>query len=185
MDHDCNVARWLEMHAIVWSLQSYLLKMSFRLSNLLTRNRAPALASVAGIIPQGNNNLLLLLHRSDGQGWCLPGGIVRGEESLEEALVREVFEETGFWVEPTCLFGVYSGKRKDPRWPSVCAIFCCRIIGGQEHESPEGKPSWIPVGIAPGLWAFDTERIIDEYSSALVKAWNTMPLQCNSFGAIP
>ncbi len=43
---------------------------------------------------------ILLLHRSDGRGWCLPGGWVDVHESPAQAAVREVWEEAGLRVEP-------------------------------------------------------------------------------------
>ena len=106
---------------------------------------APAIASAAAIIFLDNK--ILLIERQDGYGWCLPGGMLRGEESVEEALVREVHEETGFEVKTDCLFQIYSGKRGDPRWPSICLVYCCNILRGQKRGSAEGRPCWIPIHV--------------------------------------
>lgn len=43
---------------------------------------------------------ILLLKRSDGRGWGLPGGWVDVHESPAQAAVREVWEEAGLRVEP-------------------------------------------------------------------------------------
>ena len=43
---------------------------------------------------------ILLLNRSDGRGWCLPGGWVDVHESAAQAAVREVREEAGLRVAP-------------------------------------------------------------------------------------
>ena len=43
---------------------------------------------------------VLLLKRSDGRGWCLPGGWMDVHETPAEAAVREVREEAGIRVEP-------------------------------------------------------------------------------------
>ena len=43
---------------------------------------------------------ILLLKRSDGGGWGLPGGWVDVHESPAQAAVREVWEEAGLRVEP-------------------------------------------------------------------------------------
>lgn len=46
-----------------------------------------------------NDQLLLMLRDKEGQQYCtLVGGQVQGDESLEEALVREVKEETGLQI---------------------------------------------------------------------------------------
>ena len=56
-------------------------------------------ASVSAVIfdPRGR---LLLQQRSDGGQWGLPGGSVEIGESLREAVIREVGEETGLRVIP-------------------------------------------------------------------------------------
>ena len=51
---------------------------------------------------------LLLQQRSDGGQWGLPGGSVEIGESVAEAVVREVHEETGLTVRPRRIIGVYS-----------------------------------------------------------------------------
>jgi 8-oxo-dGTP pyrophosphatase MutT (NUDIX family) len=51
---------------------------------------------------------ILLEKRRDCGWWGLPGGKVEPGESLIDAAVREVFEETGLTVEVTNLIGVYS-----------------------------------------------------------------------------
>ena len=43
---------------------------------------------------------ILLLRRSDGRGWGLPGGWADVHESPAQAAVREVWEEAGLKVEP-------------------------------------------------------------------------------------
>lgn len=42
---------------------------------------------------------VLLTMREDFEFWCLPGGYVEGDESLEEAVHREVAEEAGLNLE--------------------------------------------------------------------------------------
>jgi ADP-ribose pyrophosphatase YjhB (NUDIX family) len=80
---------------------------------------------------------VLLIHRGDGRGWSLPGGLMEPGERLVDCLVREVREETGLEVEPMRLVGVYS----DPAYTHVTypngdqiqfvsATFECRVVGG-------------------------------------------------------
>lgn len=54
--------------------------------------------SVAGVIFSANRSKVLLIKRRDVNIWALPGGGVDPGESPEEAVIREVFEETGLSV---------------------------------------------------------------------------------------
>ena len=51
---------------------------------------------------------LLLCRRADTLNWELPGGKVELRESITEAVVREVAEETGVTVRLREVFGVYT-----------------------------------------------------------------------------
>ena len=51
---------------------------------------------------------LLLQQRSDNGHWGLPGGHVEPGESVLDAVLREVAEETGWQIEVRRLVGVYS-----------------------------------------------------------------------------
>jgi ADP-ribose pyrophosphatase YjhB (NUDIX family) len=51
---------------------------------------------------------ILLMQRSDNGHWGLPGGHVEPGESVADAALREVLEETGWRIELGRLIGVYS-----------------------------------------------------------------------------
>jgi ADP-ribose pyrophosphatase YjhB (NUDIX family) len=55
---------------------------------------------------------ILLVQRQDYHVWCMPGGRVEPQESLAEAAMREVLEETGIHVALQHIIGTYSR----PHW---------------------------------------------------------------------
>jgi ADP-ribose pyrophosphatase YjhB (NUDIX family) len=55
---------------------------------------------VTGIVIEGGRLLLLNQDTDTGRSWSLPGGKLEDGETLAEALVREMKEETGLDVEP-------------------------------------------------------------------------------------
>lgn len=86
---------------------------------------------------------VFLTRRSDNGEWCLPGGMMEAGESVEEACLREVFEETGLRVRATRLIGVYSSPHRLVIYPDgnraqyVVLNFEVEIITGEPSLSNE------------------------------------------------
>ena len=81
---------------------------------------------------------ILLLHRNEAGGlWSFPGGAMDPGESIADAVVREVREETGLEVEPVAVIGVYSGPAFSITYPNgdrvqpVTILFECRVREGE------------------------------------------------------
>ncbi len=69
-----------------------------------------------------------------------PGGFVELGESTEDAIVREVFEETGLRVKVVRLLGVYGDPDRSPWGHVVAVVYVVRSHGGRlrpSRESPE------------------------------------------------
>ncbi len=65
----------------------------------------------------------------------LPGGMAHFNESLKEALVREVREETGFEVVPTEIAFVAEGY--NDRWPDPTLEICFYATAVRQIEPPD------------------------------------------------
>jgi ADP-ribose pyrophosphatase YjhB (NUDIX family) len=83
---------------------------------------------------------VLLVKRANppSQGeWSLPGGVVELGERLEQAVVREVLEETGLAVEPVAIAEVLdsivseSGTGSRIRFHYVLVDYVCRVLSGE------------------------------------------------------
>ena len=86
------------------------------------------------------DKLLLVQERSDGL-WTLPGGWADVNESPREVVIREVWEESGFQVNPMRLLAVYDRSKHEhiPYFPvHIYKLYIlCELSGGQATESVE------------------------------------------------
>lgn len=88
---------------------------------------------------------VLLEKRSDSGMWGFPGGRIEPGESVTDAALREVREETGFTVRITSLLGVYSdASERIVTFPDnivhlVDVFLEAEIISGQLTRSDESE----------------------------------------------
>ncbi len=85
--------------------------MNLRAQKMYSKKAADANTRVrvgVGVVVRDQRGWILLEKRSDCGLWGLPGGRIEPGESVVEAAVREVKEETGLAVAISNLLGVYS-----------------------------------------------------------------------------
>jgi 8-oxo-dGTP diphosphatase len=124
------------------------------------RFQSPAL-TVDAVWVAGGGILLVRRGRPPFRGrWALPGGFVEVGETVEQAVVRELWEETGLRPTGLQLLGVYSRPGRDPRGPTVSVAFRMR---GKPRRPTGGSDArearWIPLPQARSL-AFDHDEIV-------------------------
>jgi 8-oxo-dGTP pyrophosphatase MutT (NUDIX family) len=91
---------------------------------------------VAAII-RDSEGRILLHRRTDDNRWSLPAGAINPGETPAQAMVREVWEETGLCVRPIRLVGVFSGHSgyhhiypNGDEVECMIALFECEVVGG-------------------------------------------------------
>lgn len=101
--------------------------------------------------------------------WCLPKGHLEGEETPEEAAVREIAEETGIRGEVLRRLGVidYWFNGEDRRVHKVVHHFLLEALSGQLSVAgdPDGEVEdveWVPVNALPERLAYPNERRLAE-----------------------
>ena len=100
--------------------------------------------SVTGVVVRPDG-LILAIKRADDGRWVPPGGVLELDESPQDGVVREIYEETGIKVNPIRLTGVY----KNMRLGVVSLAVRCDVIGGEMHTSSEStRVEWISVSDA-------------------------------------
>jgi 8-oxo-dGTP pyrophosphatase MutT (NUDIX family) len=124
---------------------------------------------------------VLLTRRTDNGRWCLPGGAIEPGESVAEACIREVFEETGLHVRPVRITGVYSTPHillvfaDGNRWQVVAINFLAEITGGELGLSDETtEAGFFSAEQMQGMDIVDLhrERIADALVDQQSAVWN-------------
>jgi len=117
-----------------------------------------------------NENGIVLIKRKNPpfeDKWALPGGFLEYGETVEDAVIREVEEETGLNIKIEGLLGVYSKPNRDPRGHIVSIVFVCREIGGKLNASSDARDvKRFEIDSIPEL-AFDHNEIIGDFINNL------------------
>jgi 8-oxo-dGTP pyrophosphatase MutT (NUDIX family) len=92
--------------------------------------------SVLATVFSDDRKSVLLVKRRDIPVWVLPGGGIDKNETPEQAIIREVLEETGFTVEITRKVGEYTPINRISKFTHV---FECKILKGSASTSSETK----------------------------------------------
>jgi 8-oxo-dGTP pyrophosphatase MutT (NUDIX family) len=126
----------------------------------------PKIAAIAAVFDDQHRPLVI--ERTDGLGWCPPGGKLDLGETPAEAAEREVREETGIEVEARELVDTYAVEPPGdfPHY-SISHVYLCERVGGEPTTTYEARQvEYRPVEGVPE-WAFDYHR--DAVEDALTR----------------
>jgi len=116
------------------------------------------------------NHKILLVQRGKPpfvDSWALPGGHIELGEIVEDAVTREIKEETNLDVKIEKLFNVYSKPDRDPRGHYITIVYVCsmnnkkqQVLGGDDAK----KAKFFDLQEIPKLnLAFDHDQIIKDF----------------------
>lgn len=119
--------------------------------------------TVDGIILKNNRILLIKRRNPPFKGkWAFPGGFVEYGEKTEDAVIREVLEETGLETKIKDLIGVYSDPNRDPRGHTVSVVYLLDVCAGFLNGADDAyEAKFFDLDKLPEL-AFDHEIIVKD-----------------------
>ena len=108
------------------------------------------IVAAAGYVEDTNGNMLLV--KTHNRGWDATGGQIEVGESVEDGVLREIFEESGITATVRCLVGIYSNVGQylwhdgTTNVPTIVNFdFICDYISGQPTTSNEtSEVLWVP-----------------------------------------
>jgi len=112
--------------------------------------------------------IVLIERHYEPYGFALPGGFVEVGERVENAVLREVKEETGLDAKIVKLLGVYSEPDRDPRFHVVSVVFVLDAEGAPKAGDDAKSVFISPLEQIPfDKMVFDHAKILGDYLRCL------------------
>ncbi|MFP4402436.1 MAG: NUDIX domain-containing protein [Candidatus Nanoarchaeia archaeon] len=135
----------------------------------MLNNQAPnqpqtPLLAVDAII-EHKGGIVLIERKNEPFGWALPGGFVDANlESADDAIIREVREETNLDVISSEQFKLYSKPNRDPRGHIASMVYIIKATGELMAKDDAKKCEIVQTEeLYKYNFAFDHKQIIEDY----------------------
>ena len=99
--------------------------------------KSPRLTTDGAILKDGEILLIKRKNEPFKGKWALPGGFVEYGEKVEDAVIREINEETGLVTKIKEIIGIYSDPNRDPRGHTVTIVFLLDVLSGKIHAKDD------------------------------------------------
>jgi len=120
--------------------------------------------STVDAIIEINGGILLIQRSNPPFGFALPGGFVDYGESLEDAVRREMKEETDLDLGDLKQFHTYSEPGRDPRFHTICTVFLAKGKGKPTAGDDAASLKIVKLDEIEQLtFAFDHKNILGDY----------------------
>ena len=111
-----------------------------------------------------NEGIVIIQRSNPPFGWALPGGFVDYGESLEDAVRREIKEETNLEVTDLKQFHTYSEPGRDPRFHTIATVFIAKGQGSPKAGDDAAGLKIVKLNEIEKIdFAFDHKRILSDY----------------------
>jgi len=108
--------------------------------------------------------IVLIERKNEPRGLALPGGFVDVGERVEDALVREMKEETNLDVTISRVFGIYSDPARDPRFHTASVVYVAKAKGEPKGGDDAKEAKLYRLDAIPmEKLVFDHTKIVQDY----------------------
>jgi 8-oxo-dGTP diphosphatase len=120
-------------------------------------------AVVFAFFPSGPRLLLVKRKNEPFKGrWAIPGGFIEMDEELEDAVARELAEETGLTGVSLEQMRTYGSLGRDPRGRLITVVFM-GVVDRKRAKAEAGddaaEAEWFDIERLPDPMAFDHDEI--------------------------
>ncbi len=130
---------------------------------------SPTLA--ADVLVINDDKVLLIDRKNEPLGWAIPGGFVDLYETMEQAALRELHEETGIEanINDLHLLGIYSDPKRDTRGHTVSAVYIF-FSDKEAYAADDAKDAkYFHIDNLPENTAFDHREILQDAKAKFMK----------------